>query len=96
MSVRNVPWWRRSISVPLPLAACVLLAFVLLGAVALRSGNAHNLEVRPAEQTRTASLDSADGADARPALTYRASATYLCGIGQIQSTYGYFFTERNR
>jgi hypothetical protein len=92
---RPVSWWRRSISIPLPLAACALLAFALLGAIALRSGDARNAEVRPAEQTQT-KIEPVDlaAAESPPALVYRASATYLCGIGQIQSTHGYFFTEK--
>jgi hypothetical protein len=109
--VRPMPWWQRSVSVPLPLAACLLFVFVLLGAVALRSGNAHDVQVGPAQQIQvfnphprplsrkgrgeTELADSPD-AEAHPALVYRASATYLCGIGQVHSTHGYFFTEQGQ
>ena len=39
----------------------------------------------------------ADGrSGAHAVLVYRESATYVCGIGQLHSTRGYFFKEQDR
>jgi hypothetical protein len=90
---RRLPWWRRSISVPFPVAACLVLIAALALALRFRSDG---------EQSHAASAPSDKDAivtsqpDARPVLVYRETATYLCGIGQLKSTHGYYFKEQDR
>jgi hypothetical protein len=102
---RRSAWWRRSISVPVPIAACFLVVCSL--PLALRfHGESQPSPAHMAERERRpehavgASRETVTVApgepDARPVLVYRESATYVCGIGQLKSTRGYFFKEQDR
>src|SRR5262245_46051055 len=78
---RTLPWWRRSISIPVPIAA----ALVLLLAVALYA----NFRSQPAkeaiaENSNTATLPTSS-ADTRQAVKYYETETYLCGVGRVSS-----------
>ncbi len=102
---RHLPWWRRSISVPLPFAACVLLVCALTVASRFRGDDerspvqmtVHDRRPQPVQGTsgETATV-GAGQSDAHPVLVYRETATYVCGIGQLKSTRGYFFKEQDR
>jgi hypothetical protein len=101
---RHVPWWRRTISIPVPVAACL----AVLAALALTSsfrGEKEPSPVRmaapdqPAERAIHAPRAKTEVAkhtpDAQPVLEYRATETYLCGIGRVNWESGYFIKEQN-
>lgn len=99
---RQLPWWRRSLSIPVPIAASlvVLAAFVLPSSFRgwqERTPNHVAAPVQPVE-------DAADGqgeqaviakrtSDADAALKYYETGTYLCGIGRLKSESGYFVKD---
>lgn len=70
---RRLPWWRRSISVPIPIAAALVL-LALVAAFAGRSGSASSAKVEPQVAAET-----------EPRVNYRASEIFLCGIGKVSS-----------
>jgi len=78
---RPLPWWRRSISIPVPIAA----ALVLLLAVALYA----NLRSHPAKEAVAVNSNTAafpkSSADTRQAVEYYETETYLCGVGRVSS-----------
>jgi hypothetical protein len=101
----GLPWWRRSVSVPLPVAACFLLVCALGVASRFRGDDGTSPVQTSMHDQRAQAAHDASGEraavtatqfDARPVLVYRESATYLCGIGQLKSTHGYFFKEQDR
>lgn len=94
-SVRLAPWWRRSISVPVPVAACVLLIISLLVASKFQSKSEAPKSVPAAETTPSSGPPTNAPIDNQP-LVYRETATYVCGIGELHSTRGYFFKEQNQ
>lgn len=102
---RRLRWWRRSISVPVPVAASLL---VVLGASMLQSVFLGRPEPSPvhmaardhslghADAPRETMAIAASARDAHPVLEYRISETYVCGIGRLKSESGYFLKEQNR
>jgi hypothetical protein len=87
----SVPWWRRSISIPLPVALAVVLllasAFLWLpmlrdrpGGFAVSSNSAEPFSGTAAVATPAKS----SRANAERTLGYSATETYLCGIGRIK------------
>jgi hypothetical protein len=85
-------WWRRSISIPIPIAAAA--AFLLVGAVVwslFRPGN--SLPQSVATQLPTNAVGSRT---LEPAIAYFETGTYLCGIGRLKSDYGYFIQEQKQ
>jgi hypothetical protein len=78
---RHWPWWRRSISVPVPIAA----ALVLIMAAALFS----NLRSPPAKHSigahAAAGTFPKSAPDIRPAAKFYETETYLCGVGRLSS-----------
>lgn len=86
------PWWRRSVSIPLPLAA----ALVMLAAVSL-AANFRGWQEQSSKGI-AAPVQHAEGAadvtaDARPALSFYETETYLCGIGRVNSESRYAFKD---
>jgi hypothetical protein len=85
-------WWRRSISIPIPVAAAV--ALLLVGATIWNV-------IRPANSTPQTAATHARANDANspsvlPAIAYFETGTYLCGIGRLTSDYGYFIQEQKQ
>jgi len=88
------PWWQRSVAVPVPLAAAIVLLIAVLGYSSLRSGR------EPVKDVVTASSRSESESKAQPSeasavaksksesLTkwkHYQSEVYLCGVGQVSS-----------
>ena len=103
---RRLHWWRRSISVPLPIAASLL---VMLGALTLQSVFLGGRERSPlpmaardhsaghaADVHRETTAVAMSASDPHPVLEYRVSETYVCGICRLKSESGYFIKEQNR
>ena len=96
---RYLPWWRRSISIPAPIAACLLV----LGAYLLQArfhGGQQRLPVDfaapmlPVERAADVQAVTAKHpSDAHAKLEYFATETYLCGIGRLKSESGYFIKD---
>ncbi len=93
--VRPAPWWRRSISIPVPVAACLLLIMSLL-VVSSFQGKGEPLKSVPAAESAQPSEAPSDEPGESRQLVYRQTATYVCGIGELKSTRGYFFKEQDR
>jgi hypothetical protein len=89
-SANAFPWWRRSISVPIPVAASLLVAAALLLAVGMHGWARPTADAtpdRPAERDTSAGEATravAQGAPRR-ALKYSETETYLCGVGRLHS-----------
>lgn len=88
----RLPWWRRSISVPIPIAAA---AVVLLLAATIwtrgRSANStpQNIALHPPANATSSPI-------APPSFAYFETETYLCGIGRLKSDHGYVIQEQNQ
>lgn len=100
--LRERPWWRRSISVPMPVAASLLALLTItapMSAVAwLEARQADGAPAAGANenpQNHSATGDSRIVAprQAAEAPGYSVSETYLCGVGPINSNSRYSQTE---
>ena len=94
-------WWRRSIPVPVPVAAG--LAAVLLVSLAMSLQTAWRSlptggapQMRPTEARETdrvgapaRSAIAGGGGGSRPAAGYYETEVYLCGLGRLSSESGY-------
>ena len=95
---RDLPWWRHSISVPVPIAAC-LFVLVALATPSIVRG----LRESPPDQSRNRVADISVRPTApakRPNLShtlgkYSESETYLCEIGRVKHEARYLFEESN-
>jgi hypothetical protein len=101
---RHVPWWRRSISIPVPAAACLAVLAALALTSSFRGGQGQSpvrmaAPDQPAERATDAPREKAAIAkhapDAQPVLEYYATETYLCGIGRVNWESGYSIKEKN-
>ena len=102
-------WWRRSISIPLPLAAALAVIFAVALSQNLRAGRERAaVEVmQPVGQSdrRTNDLtgiapetpkDVARSHDLRPDRQSYAKETYLCGLGRLRFESANFSKEQSR
>ena len=99
---RHSPWWSRSISVPLPLAAA-LAALVVFAVLSSRFGiQPSGIAASPNRQAmQTPNLSKEKAIDthtptALPRVEYYETATYLCGIGRLKTDRGYLIQEENQ
>lgn len=96
------PWWRRSISVPLPLAASLLAIVAITAPMSAKAW----LEARqpdgpptvtaheyPQNHPTTGDSRSAERRQATGRSGYSVTETYLCGVGPINSNSRYSQTE---
>ncbi len=100
----QLPWWRRSISLPVPVAASVALLAAMSLASSFRNwpeeSRIHASAPQHAGQNNAGNrgehLTVAKHAP-RPAaeLRYYETETYLCGVGRLSSETGYFYKEQN-
>jgi hypothetical protein len=99
---RHLPWWRRSVSIPAPLAACLVLltAFVLLSRFHGSEKRLPTEVVAPVQPMEAAADVKGEQAaiakqtsDRHAVLEYYETETYLCGIGRLNSESGYFIKE---
>jgi hypothetical protein len=85
-----LPWWRRSIAVPVPVAASVaaLVAFVLVSGI--RDWQERPMHADgPTKQSSIAKRTQ----NARGELKFYETETYLCGIGRVSSESHYSIEE---
>ena len=101
----RLPWWRRSISIPTPVAASllVLMGIALASSVRGRIGPSSIQVAAPAQFVKS----SGDVRDKKAEVTathtphptvasnYYVAETYLCGIGRVSSESYYFIKEQN-
>jgi hypothetical protein len=99
---RHLVWWRRSVSIPMPLAA----ALVMLMAIALYS-SFRNWQERSALLIATTAQPRDDAATAHgnttaltqpvakayPTWQHYETETYLCGVGRVNSESYYAIKE---
>jgi ferric-dicitrate binding protein FerR (iron transport regulator) len=98
-SIRR-PWWRRSVSVPVPLALglAVMMALAVVSSFqnwrerpAKAPTNAGEVAIANAKvETNATTKGTVSG---RPATKFYESETYLCGIGRISSESSYVFRD---
>ncbi len=95
---RHLTWWRRSFSIPVPIAAClvVLTAFVLLSRFHGSQKRTPTDVTAPVQSVEAAANDKGEQAaiakhtsDRHAVLEYYETETYLCGIGRLKSESGY-------
>jgi hypothetical protein len=103
-SGRRLPWWKRTIAVPVPLvlgmalliAAAFLFPWVQRREPAVAVAGSHDTRsraVRPDPVKPERHPDVTDVTDELPVLEYYETETYLCGIGQLTSRSGYLIKE---
>lgn len=82
----NLPWWRRSISIPMPLAAALVLAVAALVFSQIRARR-HQLPDSTNSPAPIAVVPAAktSAVDAPPAVKHFETETYLCGVGRVSS-----------
>ena len=98
---RALPWWRRSISVPLPLAASLLVLAALVVPMRLAQWNERSStqpEAPNSSANQAAGTHETTSAGKRmpgdhPKLSYYQTETYVCGIGPVNSESRYFIQE---
>ena len=86
------PWWRRSISVPIPVAAAavvLLLAAIIWTRARSANSTPQNVALHPPVNATSLPI-------APPAFAYFETETYLCGIGRLKSDHGYVIQEQNQ
>jgi|GEM_PF-1354531 len=101
-AARERRWWRRSISVPMPVAASLLALLAITASISAAAW----LEARQPDESSAAIAsdepknrdqnDDSRSVERRRAARvsgYSATETYLCGIGRIQSNSRYSQTE---
>jgi hypothetical protein len=101
---RSSPWWRRSIAVPVPIAAglaALVLASLLLPQWAGEPRPSTKKGVRPAEAVDEfpgnppMHLAGAGGSRrSTPVMEYYETEVYLCGVGRLSSESGYVIREQ--
>ena len=99
----NRAWWRRSISIPVPVAASILLVTVFAIVFTVRGGPAPGPPGLAAphlsEESVGATGDRVAVAARMPQMRattkYYAAETYLCGIGRVNSESRYITQEQN-
>jgi hypothetical protein len=87
----QLPWWRRSIAVPVPVAASVLLLTTLAVSANFRGGR-EQLPLQVSEQDKQSSI-AQRVPRSRAELKYYETETYLCGIGRVSSESHYSLEE---
>jgi hypothetical protein len=99
---RHVPWWRRCVSVPVPIAAslAVLAALVLASSfrswqeqAAVQVAAPHQPARGAADVPRQKTAIAKRTPDTRTESKYYATETYLCGIGRVNSESHYLVKE---
>lgn len=100
--LRERPWWRRSISVPMPVAASLLALLAITAPMSAAAWlKAGETAERPAATTNDHPQNHFTTGDSRivarrqPAESpgYSVTETYLCGVGRINSNARYSKTE---
>ena len=97
---RTLPFWRRTVVIPWPVAAAVLAMLVTLSLMSFRSDR----HVPPVAGTSAVGQEEGEAVDQRiqnevtpvsrtPTLAYHTTTTYLCGIGQLRSDAKYILEE---
>lgn len=87
----QLPWWRRSIAVPVPVAASVLLLTTLAVSANFRGGR-EQLPLQVSEQDKQSSIVRR-APRSREVLKFYETETYLCGIGRVSSESHYSLEE---
>jgi len=87
----QLPWWRRSIAVPVPVAASVAVVAALALASSFRGG-AEQLPPQVGEPDKQSSIVER-APRSRAELKYYETETYLCGIGRVSSESHYSLEE---
>jgi len=88
------PWWGRSLSVPVPVAAALLVAVGLALAWTHAGG-----QERPSQRHSEGEPGKSEGnaprlANLHPVVAYHETEIYLlCGVGRLQTESGYFIQE---
>jgi hypothetical protein len=90
---RWLPWWRRTIAVPVPLAVGLAALIAILFFAGYRYGSQ---TVSPQHLQHANGMNGTNQAAAHPELEYYETETYLCGIGRLRSTSGYSIREENQ
>jgi hypothetical protein len=96
---RHLPWWCRSISIPVPLAAALtlLMAFSLYSSFhnwqqpSVPLIAAPNKASAPAGSNSAAKLPAV--ANQQPVVTHYETEMYLCGVGRVTSESYYAIKE---
>jgi hypothetical protein len=93
------PWWRRSISVPVPVIAAGLVLAALLIWNDLREPEPTSARIAAEGHTDRKPRTSAPAPDARSAPPHRAAyyakEIYVCGVGRVNSEVHYFQGEQD-
>jgi hypothetical protein len=99
---RHLPWWRRSISIPVPWAAALAMLLVVASFSSVRNWQARTVPRIAAPPPNTKDAATAAGNDTvaaqRPEVTlptwkYYETETYLCGVGRVSSESYYIVQE---
>jgi hypothetical protein len=100
---RPADWWRRSISIPLPLAAAMVAVTAIAISLGVRGGSpsARVEKQPPSAPVRSAPRGVSDAEsvardDEARAMRYYANETYLCGLGPLRFESGNFRKEQKR
>ena len=99
---QRLPWWRRSISIPVPLAASLLALAALVLPSIYREGREQpamhvDAPVQPEKGAADRRIENPGKAKRTPAgqvvMKYYETETYLCGVGRVSSETRYFIKE---
>lgn len=86
---RPLPWWRRSIAVPVPVAASVAVLSAIAFASSFRGGPA---QLHVSERVSQSPI-AQRAPRSRAELKFYETETYLCGVGRVSSESHYSFQE---
>ena len=100
-----VPWWRKTIAVPVPVAAALVMFAALLPFSSFYRGQTQSQGHVETPTQPPQSLPAARGAGAlagtsetktKKTAAYFENETYLCGIGRLKSESGWIIPEENK
>jgi hypothetical protein len=87
---RHLPWWRRSIAIPTPLAAALVLLMAISFYSSFRNWQKSSVPLIGASNS-AAQLPAV--AHQQPVVEHYETETYLCGVGRINSESYYAIKE---
>jgi hypothetical protein len=98
----QLPWWRRSVVIPVPLAAALSLVMAVALYASFRNWQEQPALVVATPAQPTKAMAAAGGnetvvamptADAHPTWKHYETETYLCGVGRVNSESYYVLKE---
>jgi len=88
-----LPWWSRSLSVPIPIAIAASLMLLMYGTSQLIHQSDSASVAESVEPVQPSHLDSTNDREPEEQSSFEVTETYLCGVGRLSTHTIYTFKE---